>query len=98
MKLGHHIFTSIANGLFGMFTGRKTRSTFFDTNASHRADSSTELRAVLTVNLRWPLPRFADLVRRLPVNVVGHYTFVRSLPRKAEGFTVAQLDRQRIAA
>jgi hypothetical protein len=102
VKVGHHIFTSIANGLFGMFTGRKTHPTFFDIGAAHpaphRVNSGTELRAVLIVNLRRPLPRFADLVNRLPVDVIGHYTFGRSLARKAEKFALARLDRQRIAA
>ena len=59
---------------------------------------SDELRAVLIVDVRRPLPLAADLVNRLLVDVVGRHTYGRSLARKAEEFASTRLARQRVAA
>jgi hypothetical protein len=59
---------------------------------------SSELRAVLIVDVRRPLPLFADLVNRLVVDVIARHTYGRALARKAEEFASTRLARQRIAA
>ena len=59
---------------------------------------SDELRAVLIVDVRRPLPLAADLVNRMLVDVVGRHTYGRALARKAEEFASTRLARQRVAA
>lgn len=71
----------------------------FDDSWPHSVvNTSNELRAVLIVDVRRPLPLFADLVNRLLIDVIGRHTYGRTLARKAEVFAAAQLERQRIAA
>jgi aspartate beta-hydroxylase len=81
------------------YVWREGEAVLFDDSWPHSVvNRSDELRAVLIVDVRRPLPLAADLVNRLLVDVVGHHTYGRALARKAEQFASARLARQRIAA
>jgi aspartyl/asparaginyl beta-hydroxylase (cupin superfamily) len=81
------------------YVWREGEAVLFDDSWPHSVvNHSEELRAVLIVDVRRPLPLAADLVNRLLVDVVGHHTYGRALARKAEQFASARLARQRIAA
>jgi aspartate beta-hydroxylase len=78
---------------------REGEAVLFDDSWPHSVvNHSHELRAVLIVDVRRPLPLFADLVNRLLIDVVGRHTYGRALARKAEEFASARLARQRVAA
>jgi hypothetical protein len=59
---------------------------------------SDELRAVLFVDARRPLPLAADLVNRPLVDAVARHTYGGALVRKADEFASTRLARQRVAA
>ena len=81
------------------YVWREGEAVLFDDSWPHSVvNHSNELRAVLIVDVRRPLPLFADLVNRLLVNVVGRHTYGRALARKAEEFASTRLTRQRVAA
>jgi aspartyl/asparaginyl beta-hydroxylase (cupin superfamily) len=75
------------------------KAVLFDDSWPHSVvNTSSEPRAVLIVDVRRPLPFFADLVNRLVVDVIGRHTYGRGLARKAEAFAAAQRQVKRIAA
>jgi aspartyl/asparaginyl beta-hydroxylase (cupin superfamily) len=75
------------------------QAVLFDDSWPHSVvNTSNELRAVLIVDVRRPLPWLADLANRLIVDVIARHTYGRSLARKAEAFAAAYRERQRIAA
>ena len=81
------------------YVWREGEAVLFDDSWPHSVvNHSDELRAVLIVDVRRPLPLFADLVNRLLVDVVGRHTYGRALARKAEEFASARVARQRVAA
>lgn len=71
----------------------------FDDSWPHAViNTSDELRAVLIIDVRRPMPLLADLFNRFLVNVVGHMTYGKSVARRAEAFADAQLARGQAAA
>jgi aspartate beta-hydroxylase len=81
------------------YVWREGEAVLFDDSWPHAVvNTSNELRAVLIVDVRRPLPLAADLVNRLLIDVVGRHTYGRALARKAEEFATARMARHRIAA
>jgi aspartate beta-hydroxylase/beta-hydroxylase len=81
------------------YVWREGEAVLFDDSFPHSVvNHSDELRAVLIVDVRRPLPLAADLVNRLLIDVVGRHTYGRALARKAEEFASTRLARQRVAA
>jgi len=71
----------------------------FDDRWPHSVvNTSSELRAVLIVDVRRPMPPVADLCNRFLVDVVGHHTYGRAVARKAEAFANAPTALRRSAA
>jgi aspartate beta-hydroxylase/beta-hydroxylase len=71
----------------------------FDDSWPHSVvNNAKELRAVLIVDVRRPLPWIADLVNRLLIDVIARHTYGRSVARKAEAFAGANLPQRRAAA
>jgi aspartyl/asparaginyl beta-hydroxylase (cupin superfamily) len=81
------------------YVWREGEAVLFDDSWPHSVvNHSDEMRAVLIVDVRRPLPFAADLVNRLLVDVVGRHTYGRALARKAEEFANTRVARQRVAA
>jgi hypothetical protein len=63
----------------------------FDDSWPHSVvNSAKEVRAVLIVDVRRPLPKMPDLCNRFLLDVVGRHTYGRHVARKAERFAAAQ--------
>jgi aspartate beta-hydroxylase len=78
---------------------KEGEAVLFDDSWPHSViNKSDELRAVLIVDVRRPMPLFADLVNRFLIDVIGRHTYGRSIARKTEEFAAARLARQRAAA
>ena len=78
---------------------REGEAVLFDDSWPHSVvNESKELRAVLIVDVRRPMPLFADLCNRFITDVIGRHTYGRSVARKAEAFANARLARRRVAA
>jgi aspartyl/asparaginyl beta-hydroxylase (cupin superfamily) len=81
------------------YVWKEGEAVLFDDSWPHSVvNTSNELRAVLIVDVRRPLPFLPDLVNRLLTDVLGRHTYGRALARKAEAFAAAYRERQRIAA
>ena len=95
MKLDYHILKPVANAFLGMFIGRK--AVLF--NVPHAVfNTSNELRAVLIVDVRRPLPLIADLCNRFVIDVIARHTHGRSVTHKAEAFASARSAQRNAAA
>jgi aspartate beta-hydroxylase/beta-hydroxylase len=76
---------------------KEGEAVLFDDSWPHSVvNDSKELRAVLIVDVRRPLPLVADLCNRLLVNVIGRHTYGRALARKAEEFAAPRPARPRV--
>lgn len=66
---------------------KEGEAVLFDDSWPHEVvNHSTEMRAVLIVDVRRPLPVTADLVNGFVTNVIAHYAYGRPVARKAEQF------------
>jgi aspartyl/asparaginyl beta-hydroxylase (cupin superfamily) len=69
------------------YVWKEGEAVLFDDSWPHEViNHSNELRAVLIVDVRRPLPITADLVNGFVTNVVGRYAYGRPVARKAEQF------------
>jgi aspartate beta-hydroxylase len=69
------------------YVWKEGEAVLFDDSWPHEViNNSNELRAVLIVDVRRPLPITADLVNGFVTNVVGRYAYGRPVVRKAERF------------
>jgi aspartate beta-hydroxylase len=74
------------------YVWKEGEAVLFDDSWPHRVvNDSKELRAVLIVDVRRPLPVTADLVNRMVLNVIGRYAYGRPVARKAEQFARRQI-------
>jgi aspartyl/asparaginyl beta-hydroxylase (cupin superfamily) len=81
------------------YVWREGEAVLFDDSWPHSVvNHSDEIRAVLIVDVRRPLPLAPDLVNRLLIDVIGRHTYGRALARKAEKFASTRVARQRVAA
>lgn len=81
------------------YVWKEGEAVLFDDSWPHAVvNNSAEPRAVLIVDIRRPMPLFADLCNRFMVNVVGHHTYGRSVVRKVEQFADAQAAARRATA
>jgi len=81
------------------YVWKEGEAVLFDDSWPHSVvNSSNELRAVLIVDVRRPMPFFADLCNRFITDVVARHTYGRSVARKAEAFASARKAEHRVAA
>lgn len=81
------------------YVWKEGEGVLFDDSWPHSVvNSSDELRAVLIVDVRRPLPLVADLCNRFLVDVLARHTYGRSVARKAEAFASARGAPRRAAA
>jgi aspartate beta-hydroxylase len=81
------------------YVWKEGEAVLFDDSWPHSVvNTSGELRAVLIVDVRRPMPAVADLCNRFLLDVVGRQTYGRAVARKAEAFASAQGARGRAAA
>jgi aspartate beta-hydroxylase len=70
------------------YTWKEGEGVLFDDSWPHAVlNDSDELRAVLIVDVRRPLPVTGDLVNNFVMNVVGRYAYGRAVARKADRFS-----------
>lgn len=73
------------------YVWKEGEGVLFDDSWPHSVvNNSDDLRAVLIVDVRRPLPLTGDLVNRFVTNVVGRYAYGRAVARKADQFTRLQ--------
>jgi aspartyl/asparaginyl beta-hydroxylase (cupin superfamily) len=73
------------------YVWKEGEGVLFDDSWPHAVvNHSDDLRAVLIVDVRRPLPLTGDLVNRFVTNVVGRYAYGRAVARKADQFTRLQ--------
>jgi aspartyl/asparaginyl beta-hydroxylase (cupin superfamily) len=73
------------------YVWKEGEAVLFDDSWPHSVvNNSPELRAVLIVDVRRPLPASADLVNGFVTNVIGRYAYGRAVARKAEKFARQQ--------
>ena len=73
------------------YVWKEGEGVLFDDSWPHAVvNNSDDLRAVLIVDVRRPLPLTGDLVNRFVTNVVGRYAYGRAVARKADQFTRLQ--------
>jgi aspartyl/asparaginyl beta-hydroxylase (cupin superfamily) len=78
---------------------KEGEAVLFDDSWPHSVvNGSNELRAVLIVDVRRPMPLFADLCNRFVTDVIARHTYGRSVARKAEAFASAHTAQRRAAA
>jgi len=81
------------------YVWREGEAVLFDDSWPHSVvNASKELRAVLIVDVRRPMPLFADLCNRFITDVVARHTYGRSVARKAEAFASARNAQRHVAA
>ena len=81
------------------YVWREGEAVLFDDSWPHSVvNTSKEFRAVLIVDVRRPMPFFADLCNRLITDVVARHTYGRSVARKAEAFASARNAQRHVAA
>jgi len=81
------------------YVWREGEAVLFDDSWPHSVvNTSKELRAVLIVDVRRPMPFFADLCNRFITDVVARHTYGRSVARKAEAFASARNAQRHVAA
>jgi aspartate beta-hydroxylase len=77
------------------YVWKEGEAVLFDDSWPHEVvNSASEVRAVLIVDVRRPMPLVAELCNRFLLNVVGRLTYGRSVARKADAFARAQLARR----
>lgn len=80
------------------YVWKEGEAVLFDDSWPHAVvNSSDELRAVLIVDVRRPLPPVPNLFNRLLLDVVARHTYGRAIARKADQFARARAG-QRAAA
>jgi aspartyl/asparaginyl beta-hydroxylase (cupin superfamily) len=81
------------------YVWKEGEAVLFDDSWPHSVvNSSNELRAVLIVDVRRPMPFLADLCNRFITDVVARHTYGRSVARKAEAFASARKAEHQVAA
>jgi aspartate beta-hydroxylase len=81
------------------YVWKEGEAVLFDDSWPHSVvNASNELRAVLIVDVRRPLPLFADLCNRFITDVIARHTYGRSVVRKAEAFASARAAQRHVAA
>jgi len=81
------------------YVWKEGEAVLFDDSWPHSVvNTSDALRAVLIVDVRRPLPLFADLCNRFITDVIARHTYGRSVARKAEAFASARGAQRRAAA
>jgi aspartyl/asparaginyl beta-hydroxylase (cupin superfamily) len=81
------------------YVWKEGEAVLFDDSWPHSVvNSSEELRAVLIVDVRRPLPLIADLANRFLTDVIARHTYGRSVARKAEAFASARGAKRQVAA
>ncbi len=81
------------------YVWKEGEAVLFDDSWPHSVvNSSEELRAVLIVDVRRPLPILADLANRFLTDVIARHTYGRSVARKAEAFASARAAKRQVAA
>jgi aspartyl/asparaginyl beta-hydroxylase (cupin superfamily) len=81
------------------YVWKEGEAVLFDDSWPHSVvNSSNELRAVLIVDVRRPMPFLADLCNRFITDVVARHTYGRSVARKAEAFASARSAQRQVAA
>ena len=83
------------------YVWKEGEGVLFDDSWPHSVvNTSNELRAVLIVDVRRPLPAVPDLLNRLLLDVLARHTYGRHVARKAEAFAAAhaQMARPPVAA
>ena len=81
------------------YVWKEGEAVLFDDSWPHSVvNGSEELRAVLIVDVRRPLPLVADLCNRFITDVLARYTYGRSVARKAEAFANARGAKRQVAA
>jgi aspartyl/asparaginyl beta-hydroxylase (cupin superfamily) len=69
------------------YVWKEGEAVLFDDSWPHSVvNNSPEMRAVLIVDVRRPLPFSADLVNGFVTNVIGRYAYGRAVARKANAF------------
>jgi aspartate beta-hydroxylase/beta-hydroxylase len=70
------------------YTWKEGEAVLFDDSWPHAViNDSDEMRAVLIVDVRRPLPITADVVNSFVMNVVGRHAYGRAVANKAEKFS-----------
>lgn len=73
------------------YTWKEGEGVLFDDSWPHAViNDSDEMRAVLIVDVRRPLPFTADIVNGFVMNAIGRYAYGRAVARKADQFTRVQ--------
>jgi len=73
------------------YVWKEGEAVLFDDSWPHSViNSSDELRAVLIVDVRRPMPLVADVCNRFLIDVLARHTYGRSVARKAEAFASAR--------
>jgi aspartate beta-hydroxylase len=73
------------------YAWKEGEGVLFDDSWPHSVvNDAAELRAVLIVDIRRPLPRVPDMFNRFLTDVIGRHTYGRHVARKAEQFAAAQ--------
>jgi aspartyl/asparaginyl beta-hydroxylase (cupin superfamily) len=81
------------------YVWKEGEAVLFDDSWPHSViNHSEELRAVLIVDVRRPMPLLADLCNRFITDVVARHTYGRSVVRKAEAFASARGAKRQVAA
>jgi aspartyl/asparaginyl beta-hydroxylase (cupin superfamily) len=81
------------------YVWKEGEAVLFDDSWPHSVNNqSKELRAVLIVDVRRPMPLIADLCNRFITDVIARRTYGRAVARRAEAFATARLAHTRIAA
>jgi aspartyl/asparaginyl beta-hydroxylase (cupin superfamily) len=80
------------------YVWKEGEAVLFDDSWPHSVvNNCDELRAVLIVDVRRPLPLIADLCNRFITDVIARHTYGRSVARKAEAFASARTGSRRAA-
>ena len=81
------------------YVWKEGEAVLFDDSWPHSVvNHSDEMRAVLIVDVRRPLPFSADIVNRFVTDVVGRYAYGRPVVRKATQFAKEEASQSRVAA
>jgi len=81
------------------YVWKEGEGVLFDDSWPHSVvNHSDEIRAVLIVDVRRPLPWFADLCNRFLTDVIARHTYGRAVARAAAAFAEARAGQRRAAA
>jgi aspartyl/asparaginyl beta-hydroxylase (cupin superfamily) len=83
------------------YVWKEGEAVLFDDSWPHSVvNDSPQMRAVLVIDVRRPLPWLPDLLNQFVTNVVARYTYGRQIARKAEAFAAGTrriVERRRAA-